>query len=97
MTKTLEKFTDPEMPTIIPEMGTESPKTDVETTYPKEKNIDEAIHQKLRNKDVYETDMHKIYNIIVGKKNEHFRRRRHLMPPYMCSSQAETPLGNWWS
>ena len=34
------------------------------------KNIDEAIRQKLRKKDVYESDMHKIYYLIVGQKNE---------------------------
>ena len=35
-----------------------------------EKNIVEAIRQHLRKKDVYESEMHKIYNIIVGQKNE---------------------------
>ena len=38
--------------------------------YLKEKNIDKAIRQKLRKKNVYETDTHKIYNIIVGQTNE---------------------------
>ena len=28
-------------------------------------NINETTHQKLRNKDVYESDIHKIYNPIV--------------------------------
>ena len=37
---------------------------DGEITYQK-KSIDKDIRQKLRNKDVYETDMQKIYNIIV--------------------------------
>ena len=39
-------------------------------TYLEIKNIDKAIHQKLRNKDVYETDMHKIFNIIVGQTDD---------------------------
>ena len=39
-------------------------------TYLKKKNIDEAIRQNLRKKDVYESDMHKIYNLIVCQKNE---------------------------
>ena len=30
----------------------------------------EAIRQKLRNKDVYKSDMHKIYNFIVWETNE---------------------------
>ena len=38
--------------------------------YLEKKNTDEAICQKLRKKYVYETDIHKIYNIIVGQTNE---------------------------
>ena len=57
------------MPTIT-ELGTDRPKTDGDMTYPEKKNIYEAIHQKLRNKDVYESDMHKIHNLIVGQMNE---------------------------
>ena len=39
-------------------------------TYLKKNNIDKDIHQKLRKKDLYETDMPNIYNIIVGQTNE---------------------------
>ena len=39
-------------------------------TYLKQKNIDKAICQKLRSKDVYETDMNKIYNLFVGHTND---------------------------
>ena len=46
------------MPTIT-DLGTDIPETDGDMTYLK-KTIDEAIRQKLRNKDVYESDMHKI-------------------------------------
>ena len=53
MTETSANFSDPDMPTIT-ELGTDRPKTDGEMTYLKKKNIDEAIHQKLRKKDVYE-------------------------------------------
>ena len=52
MTETLEIFPDPEVPTIIPGMVIDHPKTDAEITYPKKKNIEEVIHQKLRKKDV---------------------------------------------
>ena len=39
-------------------------------TFLKNKNIEKAIHNKLSNKVVYETDRHNIYNIIVVQKNE---------------------------
>ena len=68
MTETSANFPDPEMPTIT-ELGTERPKTDGEMTYLEKKNIDEAIRQKLRKKDVYNSDMNKIYNLIVRQKN----------------------------
>ena len=59
MTETAATFSDPDMPTIT-DLGIERPKTDGEMAYLEKKNIDEAICQKLRNKDVYESDMHKI-------------------------------------
>ena len=58
------------MPKIIPDMGVERHKMDVQMTYLKNNSIDEAIHNKLRKKDVYETYMHKIYNLILGQKIE---------------------------
>ena len=58
------------MPTIIPETGTKRPKTDVDMTYLKKYSVDEAICQKLMKNDVYKTDMHKIYNLIVGQTNK---------------------------
>ena len=68
MTETAAKLPDPEMPTIA-DLGIESPKIDGEMTYLEKNNIDRAIRQTLRNKDVYKSDMHKIYNIIVGQTN----------------------------
>ena len=41
-------------------MGAELSKMDAEITYLEKKNIDKAIRQKLRKKDMYETYMHKI-------------------------------------
>ena len=38
-------------------------------TYLGKENIDEAIRQKLRKKDVYETDTNNIYNLIVAQTN----------------------------
>ena len=69
MTETLATLTDPEIPTTIPDLVIEWPKTYAEKNYLEKKNINEAIHKKLRNKDFYELDMHKIYNIIVGQTN----------------------------
>ena len=73
MTETTATFPDPDMPNII-DLGTNLPKIYVEITYLK-KNTDEAIRQKLRNKDIYESDMHKIYNLIVGHKNEQLQEK----------------------
>ena len=69
ITETPETPPNPDMPTIIPDTVVERPKTYTEMTYLKKKNIDEAICQKLMKKDVYETGMHKIYNILVGQIN----------------------------
>ena len=44
-------------------------------SYPEKKNIDGAIRQKLKDKDVYETYMHKIYNIIVLQTNEQLQEK----------------------
>ena len=70
MTKTLDTFPDPDMKKIIPAMGADSPNTDRERTYLEKKNIDNSNYKKVMNKDVYVTDMHKIYNLIVVQKNE---------------------------
>ena len=58
------------MPTIIPDTGVERLKMDMEMTYLKNKTINEAICQKLKKKDVYKTDMYKIYNLILDQKNK---------------------------
>ena len=57
------------MPTIT-DLGIQRPKIDEDMTYLKKKNTDEAIHKNLGKKDVYKSDMHKIYNLIAGKNNE---------------------------
>ena len=58
------------MPTIMTDNVAKRPKTDVETTYLKNNNIDEAIRQKFKKRDLYETNMHNIYNLIVGQTNK---------------------------
>ena len=59
MTETAATFPDPEMPTIT-DLGIKRPKTDREMTYLWKKDFDEAIRQKLRKKDVHQSDIHKI-------------------------------------
>ena len=59
MTETASTFPDPEMHTII-DLGTDIPKADGYMTYLEKNNIDEAIHQNLRKKDVYTSDIHNI-------------------------------------
>ena len=68
--ETLVTLPEPEMPTIIPDTRVEHPNTDGEMTYLKKKNIYKNIRKKLSKRDVYETDMHNIYNLIVGQKND---------------------------
>ena len=70
ITKTPASFPNPEIPTVIPDMGAKRPKMDVEMTYFEKNIIGEAIHNKLRNNDVYETDMLNIYNLILGQTNK---------------------------
>ena len=66
ITETTTTFPEPDI-TNITDLGTDLPKTDVEMTYLGKNNIDESIYQNLRKKDIYELDMHKIYNIIVNQ------------------------------
>ena len=73
MTDTPETFPDSEMPTIIADTGVKCPNTNIETTYHEKKNIDEATRQNFMKKYVYETNTHKIYNIIVGQTNKHLQ------------------------
>ena len=69
MTDTPATFTDTEITTIT-DLVTEIPKIDSEMTYLWKKNINESIHQNMSNKDVYESYMHKIYNLIVVQTHE---------------------------
>ena len=70
MTETLSTFPDPDLPTNILDSGIERMKTYAEMTYIYKKISDEVICQNLKKKDVYKSDMHKIYNLIVGQTDE---------------------------
>ena len=73
-TENAATFPELDMPTRN-DLGAELSKIDGEMTYLEKNNIDEAIHQNLRKKDVYESDMHKIYNLIVGQTDEQLKEK----------------------
>ena len=62
-------------------------------TYLEKKNINEAIHKKLRNKDVYESYMHKIYNLIVGQTNEHLQDKAASDATFQAVKTDRDPIG----
>ena len=57
------------------------------------KNINEAIHQKLRNKDVYESDMHKIYNLIVVQTHEQLQEKATPDATFQAVKSEWYPIG----
>ena len=75
MNKRPATFPNSEIPKIIPDTGVVYPKTDAEMNHIKNKNTDVAICQKRRKKDVYETYMYNIYNIIVGQTNKKIQEK----------------------
>ena len=93
MTETPSTFPKPEMTTIIPDTVDGRPKTDGEITYLKKNNIDEAICQKLRKKDVYKTEIHKIYNILVGQTNEQFQDKATSDTTFQEVKSGRYPIG----
>ena len=84
------------MSAIIPATGIKRPKVYTNITYPKKNNTDMAIHQKLRKKYVYETNIHKINNIIVDQTNAQLQEKVELDPPSRRSKQVDTLLDTWW-
>ena len=94
--KTLATFPNPDMPTIIPETCAKIPNMDADMTYLENNNIDEGIHQKLRNNDTYKTDMHKIYIYYFGwYKREitgKYGIRRHLLDGQWVPSDPKEAL-----
>ena len=92
MTETAANFPNPDMPTIT-ELGTERPKKDGEITYLEKKNINEAIRQTLRKKDVYKSDMHKIYNLIVGQTNEQLQKKAASDATFQAVKTDRDPIG----
>ena len=93
MTKTQETLSDQEISKIIPDTGVERPKTEAKMTYFENTNIDEVTHQNMRKKDVYETDMHKIYNIILGQTNKHLQDKATSDRTFQAVKTGCYPIG----
>ena len=92
MTETAATFPNIDMP-IITDLGTERPKTDAEMTCLDKNNINEAIRQKLRNKDVYESDIQNIYNISVVQKNEQLQEKEVPDVTFQVVKTDQDPIG----
>ena len=93
MTETPEIFPDPDMPTIVPDTGVESPKMVRETNYLKMNNIDKDIHKELRKKDVYETDRHNIYNLIVSPLKSQLQQKEASEATFQVVKLVRYPIG----
>ena len=92
VTETSATFPDPQIPTIT-DLGTECPKKDGETTYLEKNNIDEAIRQNLRKKDLYKSDIHNIYNLIVGQMNEQLQEKAATDATFQAVNNDQDPIG----
>ena len=62
-------------------------------TYRKSKYIEEAISQKIKKKDVYQTDTHKIYNLIVGQINKRLQEKAELDATWKEVKTGRDPIG----
>ena len=52
-----------------------------------------VIYQKTRKKDVYENDMQKIYNIIVGHKKNHLQEKVSSDATLQAANTGQDPIG----
>ena len=62
-------------------------------TYLDKNNIDEAIRQKLSKNDVYESEIHKIYNLIVGQTNEQVPEKAASDATFQAIKTDRDPIG----
>ena len=93
ITKIPETLPDSDITMITPDTYDEHTNMDGGMTYLKNKNTDEDIHQKTRKKYVYKTDMHKIYNMIVGKKNEQLQEKAASDATFQVVKSGQDPIG----
>ena len=80
------------MPTIT-DLFIELPKTDVDMTYLYKKNINETNRQNLRKKDVYESDIYKIYNLMLGQTNEQLQEKFSSEATFQSVKTDRDPIG----
>ena len=92
MTETAATFPDPDIPNITG-LVIKRTKTYGEMTYLEKKNIDEAIRQNLRKKDVYQSDMHKMCNIIVGQTNKQLQEKEASDATFQAVKTDRYPIG----
>ena len=93
MTEKSATLPEPEMPKSIPDIGAEHPKKEGEMTYLENNNIDEDICQKLRKNDRYETDMQKIYNLIMGQTNKQLQVKAASHANLQAVKSGRYPIG----
>ena len=92
MTDTPATLPNPEMSTIISDTVVERTKLDIDMTYLEKETFDKAICQKPRKKNVCKTDMHKIYKIIVGNKNEQIQDKAALDATLQAVKTGQDPI-----
>ena len=83
----------PDVQTIIHDTSVKRPTTDADMTYLGNNNIDEVTRQKLRKKDVYENDMHKIYNILVYQTNDQLHDNSASEATFQVVNTGRYPTG----
>ena len=62
-------------------------------TYLKKENIDKAICQKLGKKDVYENDVHNIYNLIMVQTNKKLQGTATLDDTFKLVKKIQYAIG----
>ena len=81
------------MPKTIHDKGVEHHNTDADMTYLENNNIYHAIRQNLRKTDVYETKIHKIYNIIVDQTTEQLQEKAASDSTFQAVKTGREPIG----
>ena len=93
MTETPDIFPGLDMPKTTPDTSVKHHKTYVEMTYPEKKIFGEAICKKPRKKDFYETEMHKIYNLIGDQTNEKLQEKAALYTTFQEVKTGRDTIG----
>ena len=66
---------------------------DMDMTYLKKKTIDGSISHKPRKKGVYKTNIHKIYNLIIGQTNKQLQEKEALDATFQAVKTVQYPIG----